>query len=337
MQLSNPIRAIDLFCGIGGNSCGARAAGVEIVAGFDMWELAGQVYVDNFSPATFYHNRLQDINIGKIKNQLGKVDLILASPECTSHSVARGNKEKSIESLNLAYQVLRFAMELNPRWVVIENVTAMQSWNGYQEFLKKLRQHFHVSVQKLNSHDFGVPQKRRRLFLICDRDLEPGKVSPPSGIFLRTAEDILDRNGVYRYSSLFAEKRAKPTIERAQRAIEQLGSQAEFLLVYYGSDKSGGWQRIQDPLRTITTLDRFALVRPGPEGHEMRMLQPPELQAAMGFPESFAINRGTRRDKVHLLGNAVCPPVVTEIVRSLSGLSRPLEQQRAFSILQTPD
>ncbi len=54
-------------------------------------------------------------------------------------------------------------------------------------------------------------------------------------------------------------------------------------MVYYGSDGAGGYQRLDRPLRTVTTLDRFAYVRPTKFGHEMRMLQPTELAAAMGF------------------------------------------------------
>ncbi len=57
------IRAIDLFSGAGGSSWGARSAGVQIVAGFDMWELAGQVYKDNFPEARFYSGRLEDLDV----------------------------------------------------------------------------------------------------------------------------------------------------------------------------------------------------------------------------------------------------------------------------------
>ena len=50
----NLIQAIDMFCGMGGSSRGARDAGIRIVAGFDMWELAGEVFQDNFSEAKFF-------------------------------------------------------------------------------------------------------------------------------------------------------------------------------------------------------------------------------------------------------------------------------------------
>lgn len=72
--------------------------------------------------------------------------------------------------------------------------------------------------------------------------------------------------------------------------------------MYYGSD-GGGWQPLNRPLRTITTLDRFALVQHN--GHEprMRMLQVPELKRAMGFDEDFKLPVGVRRDRIRLLGN----------------------------------
>ena len=55
------IQAIDLFCGAGGSSWGAKSAGVEIVAGFDMWATAQSVYKDNFPDAEFYCKKLENI------------------------------------------------------------------------------------------------------------------------------------------------------------------------------------------------------------------------------------------------------------------------------------
>jgi site-specific DNA-cytosine methylase len=94
---------------------------------------------------------------------------------------------------------------------------------------------------------------------------------------------------------------------------------ARFLLVYYGTDGGGGWQRLDQPLRTVTTIDRFAYVRPAAGGvHQMRMLQVSELRKAMGFDRSLKLNHGTRRDQIKLLGNAVCPPVMKAIVEKLT-------------------
>jgi len=325
--LSNPVRAIDLFCGIGGNSLGARDAGVEIVAGFDKWELATLVYQDNFRGAIVKNKPLQQINIEQIQKKLGHIDLILASPECTSHSVARGKRKRIKWSMKLAFQVTRFSKVLRPRWIVIENVPNMRNWEHYDKFKLELEdQGYKVKEQELVASDFGVPQSRKRLFLICDLLQEPPDIAPPEGTAITPARTVVNLNGVYRSTPLDNGRRAARTLARAQKGFETLGTETPFLLVYYGSDGDGsrGWQSLDVPLRTITTLDRFALVKPGQngEGAVMRMLQPAELQAAMGFPETFEMNHGNRRERIHLLGNAVCPPVITTIIDTLIGKDR---------------
>lgn len=317
------LRAIDLFCGIGGNSWGAQQAGVEIVAGFDKWDLAGKVYKDNFPNTRFFLedlSRLSRSDLKRLQKEIGAVDLILASPECTSHSVARGGKPKDEESLRLSWNVWRFAEVFQPRWMVIENVVAMKSWMRYKDFLRVLhaKSRYHCLPQSLTASDFGVPQRRYRLYILCDREQRPEPVAIKAEQEAQAAH-VLGADGRYPFSPLDKPGRAAKTIARAERAFTALGRETPFLMVYYGTDHADGWQTLETPLRTVTTLDRFALVRPdGNGGHEMRMLQPPELQAAMGFPTAFRLEHGVRRDKIHLLGNAVCPPVMEAIVRSLT-------------------
>ena len=50
----------------------------------------------------------------------------------------------------------------------------------------------------------------------------------------------------------------------------------------------------------------------------MRMLQPEELKLAMGFGREYQLEVGSRRDKIKLMGNAVCPPVMESIVKALT-------------------
>lgn len=315
----SPIRAIDLFCGAGGSSWGAKQAGAEIVACFDLWDLAGKSHHNNFPDTKFYHGRLEDLDIDLVATELGKIDLILASPECTNHSPAKGNKPRCEESKNTAFQVTRFARKFNPRWLVIENVVSMRKWSRYKEFKAELTAlGYNLREQVLNSADFGVPQSRRRLFLLCDRENTPD-TTPPMSTTPKTVEAILDFNGTYRWTPLHTERRATATLERAARGISELGPDKPFLLVYYGSDHAGGWQNLSRPLRTITTVDRFALVKPTQQGHVMRMLQVPELQLAMGM-DGMRFEHGSRRERIKMIGNAVCPPVMKAVIQQLRGL-----------------
>ncbi len=311
------LKTIDLFCGAGGSSWGARLAGAEIVAGFDSSDVAGEVYSRNFPDAWLYEGSLEDWNPKRVAEDIGKVDLLLASPECTNHSPAKGNSPRCETSKNTAFEVLRFARAFEPRWIIVENVVNMKVWSRYDEFIEELEDlGYNVSAQVLNAMHFGVPQSRRRLFLLCDREREPSTVTRSSRKPVPVAH-IIDQNGTFPYSPLRTQGRAKPTLQRAGRAIEAVGDRRPFLLVYYGSDGAGGWQRLNRPLRTITTVDRFAFVKRQDNQHVMRMLQVPELKAAMGMPKCFFTKTNSRRNSIKLLGNAVCPPVMRAVVRSL--------------------
>ena len=313
-----PIRALDLFCGAGGSSWGAREAGVEIIAAFDLWPLAGEAHDANFPEAEFIAGRLEELDVDALVRRLGPINLILASPECTNHSPAKGNKPRCEQSKDTAFQVVRFAAAFKPRWIVIENVVNMRKWCRYGEFKSALEKlGYNLCEQVLNSMHFGVPQSRRRLFLVADRQQMPSKITPRK-TELRKVASIVDLNGTYRWTPLREPKRAKATLERAERGFAKLGKTKPFLLVYYGSDGGGGWQKLNRPLRTITTVDRFALVKPDSKhGHVMRMLQVPELQAAMGMPRKMKLEAGTRRDRIKMIGNAVCPPVMKRVVKQL--------------------
>jgi DNA (cytosine-5)-methyltransferase 1 len=214
--------------------------------------------------------------------------------------------------------VTRFAKAFKPRWIVVENVVHMRTWKSYPGWLEGLRSlGYKVREQVINASDHGVPQARRRLFVMCDLECDPPQVRGRRGR-RKTVAGILEGNGKYKFTPLVTENRADATLERAKRAIASVGKAKPFLLVYYGSDAAGGWQRINVPLRTLTTLDRFAYVRPTSGGHEMRMLQVPEIKAAMGFPPAYRLDNGTRRERIKLLGNAVCPPVLTAVIRTLT-------------------
>jgi len=312
------MRAIDLFCGAGGSSLGAAAAGVEIVAGFDIWPVAARVYAANFPRARFHLcdlATLTESDIRVIRGDLGLADLLLASPPCTDHSPARGAKPPSSAGLDLPWCVWAFARVFLPRWIVVENVVQMRRWHGYRALLHALmRLGYRVCVRILDAADFGVPQRRRRLYIVCDREAEPPEIAPRTPH--TPVRDVIDLDG-YAYAPLCTPRRARATIERVERAIHALGRDVAFISVYYGSGPQ--WQTLDAPLRTVTTSGHFALVRPDRRGgHEMRMLQVDELRRAMGFPASFDFGGCTRTDTMRLLGNAVCPPVMQAVVGSLT-------------------
>ncbi|TGV07703.1 DNA cytosine methyltransferase [Alcaligenaceae bacterium 429] len=98
-----------------------------------------------------------------------------------------------------------------------------------------------------------------------------------------------------------------------------------FLVKYYGNDQDG--QSLHEPLHTIPTRDRFALVTVHIIDYQivdigLRMLSPRELYRAQGFPESYVIDRKpdgsplTKTAQVRMCGNSVCPPLAHAIVQA---------------------
>lgn len=115
--------------------------------------------------------------------------------------------------------------------------------------------------------------------------------------------------------------------------IETLTSKAHyaevraFLIKYYGNERDG--HTLFDPMGTVTTKDRFGLVTVPIDGVDyviadigMRMLTPRELYAAQGFPADYRIDFEfggkplTKTAQVRMVGNSVCPPLPTALVRA---------------------
>ena len=151
-----------------------------------------------------------------------------------------------------------------------------------------------------------------------DRVARPGARASCRIVARLGVNNTLAAPGSFTTSPLFKVGRAQATLDRAKRAIAVLGEGAPFFIVYYGSDRAGGWQTLDRPLRTLTTLDRFALVTWVDGEARMRMLQVPELRAAMGMGESYLMRHGTRRDKIRILGNGVAAPVMKAVVETMT-------------------
>src|SRR5258705_714213 len=114
------IRTLDLFSGVGGSSAGARSAGAKIVAAVDQWPLATRTYRKNLPGTRVVTQKLDTVRIRAFRKAIRNIDLLIASPECTNHTLGKGSARRSEASRETAFQVTRFAREFKPRWIVVE-------------------------------------------------------------------------------------------------------------------------------------------------------------------------------------------------------------------------
>ena len=307
---------VDLFCGGGFGARGAVRGGGIPLLGLDAWEMATRTYKANFPKSDILTEYIEKVDIKGLGKRY-RPDVLLTSPECTSHSIARGSKVGKESSRETAMGIVPWVESMSPRWVIVENVNRMKKWNRHNELVGTIEElGYTVSDLFLNSADFGSAQARKRMFLVCDR--EGTSVTREELLALgsnarMSANDIINWTADYASTPLYKPGRATATIDRAERGIEALGRKVPFIIVYYGSDYAGGWQRLSAPLRTVTTVDRFGLITWQADTPYLRMLQPDELLKAMGGGSEHTLPHGSRREKVKLCGNGVCSDVMTSI------------------------
>src|ERR1700722_14502632 len=126
------MRGLDIFSGVGGSSVGAREAGVRMAGAIDMCSIATTSYGANFPKTHVVTSRLEDVNVRGLRRKIGPIDILLASPECTNRSPAKGGAPRSEASRATALQVVKYATVFKPRWLVLENVVHMRPWSKYE-------------------------------------------------------------------------------------------------------------------------------------------------------------------------------------------------------------
>ncbi len=314
---------VDLFCGGGFGARGAVRGGGVPLLGLDAWDLATKTYKANFPTSEVITDRIENVDIAAL-GALFQPDVLLTSPECTSHSIARGARPGLETSRETAIGIVPWVRSMTPRWVIVENVNRMKKWDRHDELVKTIEDlGYTVSDLHLNSADFGSAQARKRMFLVCDNQgttVSREQLLAVANRQPRTANDIIEWEAGHKSTPLYRAGRAIATLERAERAIATLGANVPFIIVYYSSDYAGGWQPLNVPLRTITTVDRFGLVTWRDNEPFLRMLQPSELLQAMGGGQEHVLPHGSRREKVKLCGNGVCSDVMTAIFLWISAM-----------------
>lgn len=130
--MNAPILAADLFCGAGGTSTGLLAAahflGYQVtLTAINHWKIAIATHSDNHPGVRHYNSDLATVDPRQVVPS-GKLRLLVASPECTHFSKARGGKPMNKQSRASIKYVLRWVRNLDIEDVLIENVPDFLDW-----------------------------------------------------------------------------------------------------------------------------------------------------------------------------------------------------------------
>lgn len=291
---------VDNFAGGGGASTGIEmATGLPVDIAINHDPAAIAMHKANHPDTEHYQESVWDVNPREVFRGR-KVGLAWFSPDCTHFSKAKGGKPKKKEIRGLAWVAVRWAIEVRPRVIMLENVEEFKTWGpldkqGYPikdkqgktffSFVKSLQAlGYEVEFGELKACDFGAPTTRNRFFMIARCDGRPIKWpiethGDPTDLKVqlglkkpyRTAGEIIDWS--IPTPSIFTRKKqlAKNTMIRIERGIKKfiietdkpyiVDDKAHFIQHYY--THQGNEVRassLYEPLATIPTANRFGLV-----------------------------------------------------------------------------
>jgi DNA (cytosine-5)-methyltransferase 1 len=160
---------------------------------------------------------------------------------------------------------------------------------------------YRVSEQVIDAADAGVPQHRRRLFVVATRTRRPIAVPQPAVAHV-AARAFLDLDGG-------AWSPWREWCENSRRRIikGQIDHGPDVLIAYYGSETGG--RSLDRPIGTLCTVDKYALVR----GDMGRMISVAEMLRLSSCPAGYALT-GTKRDQVKQIGNSVPPALAAWVI-----------------------
>lgn len=300
------MNGIDLFAGAGGFTEGARAAGVTVLWAANHWPEAVKIHASNHRATAHSCQDLQQCDWTTVPGH----DLLLAAPACQGHAYARGIERPHHDAQRAtAWAVVSAAECHRPQGFVVENVTEFARWALYRPWCSAMHAlGYALSPYIIDAADHGVPQHRTRLFIVGTLSKHPIELDLPRRPHIPASSVIDFEAGTW--SPIRRRGRSPKTLARVRAGRSRFGDR--FVMPYYGSGSGETGRDLERPLGTITTHDRWAVI----DGNHMRMLTKDEVRAAMGFPAGYRVPKH-HRTAVHMLGNAVCPPVARDVITAL--------------------
>jgi DNA (cytosine-5)-methyltransferase 1 len=332
---ARPVRTVDLFSGCGALSLGAaeacRALGrrLEPVLAVDIEPWAVASYAANLPGGQAVQDSVLSFldpagpRAGVLASMAGQVDLLIGGPPCQGHSDLNNHTRRDDPKNQLYNAMARFAEILEPRWILIENVPGAQhdrsgvvqrTWQELED------QGYRLSGGVLQGVAIGVPQRRRRYFMLASRDRRPPAVADIQAALERPARplswaigDLLDatqQTGTYDRPSTHHPRNKRRIgylfehdlhdLPDAQRPACHRDKPHSYKSVY-------GRMHWDKPAQTITT--GFGSCGQGRFVHSLqqRTLTPHEAARVQFIPDFFRFGDLRRGALQAMIGNAVPP------------------------------
>lgn len=308
---------VDLFSGCGGLSKGfEHFYFFNVIAANDIWEQANETYKHNFPRTKLIEG---DITLQETKDKLysvigdRKVHIVIGGPPCQSYSMA-GKRDPNDKRGYLYEEFIEIVDKLRPIYFVFENVTGLVSMefeNG-DSVLETIIAGFEnigykCKYEILNSADYGVAQKRKRVIIIGSEKLPIYHPKPEFEEYITSEMELA------RFEDMKENKKMSHIFTRhSDGFIEKIKNTKQGESVTGYSDAF--WRLIPNqPSRTVKENHGSVFIHYKFD----RCCTPRELAALQSFPDDFQF-LGTKSSILKQIGNAVPPLMARAIARQLA-------------------
>ena len=328
--------AIDLFSGCGGLTLGLKRAGFEVVAAVEVDERAKQTYAANHRSVRLYHTDIRELSARKVMADLGlkrgDLGLLAGCPPCQGFSRMRTrNGERAARDPRnaLVDDFGRFVSDFLPKTVMLENVPGLARHQRFLALRRELKRlGYEDFVDELDSADFGVPQRRRRLILLASRVHSPLPAEPNDRrVTVRQAFAQLALPSSKRdHLHCIAENRSETVRKIISHIPKDGGSRSSLPVelrlgchaVTNGFHDVYGRMRWDDVAPTITggcsNPSKGRFLHPS----EDRNITLREAAVLQGFPRSYRFLTEHGKEAIALMiGNALPPPFIAAHAKCL--------------------
>lgn len=307
------MKVIDLFSGCGGLSLGFQNAGFKIKAAFDNWKPAIEVYQANFNHKIVDLDLSGNLNLDVFRGF--SPQMIIGGAPCQDFSSA-GKRDETLGRADLTLRFAEIIAEVLPEWIVMENVPRIEKsevLSNAKSILKKAG--YGLSEKILDASFFGVPQRRKRFFLIGN---------------LNSSDNFLD--------NYWERKQALKPLTVFDYLGESLNT--KFYYRHPRSYKRRGIFSVHEPSPTVRGVNRpipkTYVKHPGdacsPDG-KVRPLTTIERSYIQTFPKNFKFF-GNKSDLEQMIGNAVPVNLAEHIANCVKKYQADLKENKIIQAKQ---
>ena len=303
-------KIVSLFAGAGGLDLGFKKAGFNIIWANEFDKYAVETYKKNFGD----HIVQGDISLID-KTTIPKADILIGGFPCQPFSIAGYRKGFEDTRGELFWEIIKTANSAQPEVIVLENVRNLVSHdngNTFKVIVDTLQKNgYHVKYKVLRSFEYGIPQTRERIFIVCFKDIEKFKKHEWPKHAKRTKKfremleaDVTERKYFYtdtKYNEMLKEKGDDSVLQLRRHYVRK---NAKKMFPTLTANMGTGGHNV--PI----IFDEKA--------QEFRKLTPRETFNVQGFPKTFKFPEGMANGRLYKqAGNAVTVNVSHAVAKSI--------------------